>query len=533
MKDKIFSFEKLKLAFKRLKTMSTIDVKDYYGESLFDLDLRNNINQLQDDIINGVYVPSKPFKYYQPKPSHTQRTKTILNTRDAIVYLAITDYVANLSYDSLNENENFVFGNILSKTYHSKHEGESEVNMYKPYRKLYNNFIDSTKKQIKLDKTHILECDITGFFDSISHGVLVEKLSGYSIDEEVLQLLIDCLNVWSGTSERITPYIGLPQGPISSFLYANIVLNDLDTEMKNNGFSYYRYTDDMKIFGRNEEEVYSALVLIDSYLKSHGLSINSSKTEIYNLKEYYKNEQYKRLKAHSLDIDITPEVIENLDSEYAYQIDDKELEYMNIPDDVAKALISNKISHIESQILSIGDDPENILKYEKDILTYNFIWRYYVRFLYEKYQQAIAVNENIIRVWLSQLSILFWRANHFAVNLSLIHLEKEFVNSLIDIEKLYNRYEWFRYQTLLAISNSYGKNSYEFKQLFDRLNNEDSPLVRTGIYTVLINNSSHDDQLYSSIMHRVKNDNSVYVQESVLQYILLNQDDKLDKWFAL
>src|SRR5690625_7757040 len=87
----------------------------------------------------------------------------------------------------------------------------------------------------------MLVTDITGFFDSIPHSKLLITLHQFGMEPEVLDLLGECLNIYSGTKESITPGVGLPQGPAASFLFANIFLNELDYIISQNGYTYYRY----------------------------------------------------------------------------------------------------------------------------------------------------------------------------------------------------------------------------------------------------------------------------------------------------
>jgi hypothetical protein len=65
------------------------------------------------------------------------------------------------------------------------------------------------------------------------------------LKQEILDdLLNDCLNIYSGTKESVTPGVGIPQGPAASFFFANVFLTDLDYEISQKGYTYYRYMDD-------------------------------------------------------------------------------------------------------------------------------------------------------------------------------------------------------------------------------------------------------------------------------------------------
>ena len=110
-------------------------------------------------------------------------------------------------------------------------------------------------------------------------------LNKFGVEPEILDLLGDCLNIYSGTKESVTPGVGIPQGPAASFFYANVFLTDLDYEISQRGYTYYRYMDDIRIYEESEEELTEALVMIDNFLKGRALSLNTKKTSIEELGE--------------------------------------------------------------------------------------------------------------------------------------------------------------------------------------------------------------------------------------------------------
>lgn len=98
--NKYFSPDNLRLTWERMIRSYGKDVKDFFGIEIYSSDLSKNLSRLPDAIINGEFKPQRPFKYYEPKPTKTHRTKTVLCIEDVLVYQAIAD-------PSENQNRNF------------------------------------------------------------------------------------------------------------------------------------------------------------------------------------------------------------------------------------------------------------------------------------------------------------------------------------------------------------------------------------------------------------------------------------------
>lgn len=261
-------------------------VKDRLGMHAFGNDLDAQLEGLSASLIQGRWMPSMPFKFYVPKASLTQRTYTLLMVEDALVYQAIADGLATRCYEELALNEEFIFGSVLSpetaRGVDVLTDPEAHFFFFRMWKDLYRKFSDSVIDAIEKDKVRYkFETDITGFFDAIPHFNLLQTLEeDFGIDPEVLELLSECLNAWCGTRDGYTPGVGIPQGPLPSHLLANLLLHPLDDQLVGDALKYYRYMDDIKVFGYEETTMMDVLVRIDRYLKTHGLSINSKKTSI-------------------------------------------------------------------------------------------------------------------------------------------------------------------------------------------------------------------------------------------------------------
>lgn len=281
-----FSPNAILLAWNRYIRTGQKDAKDYFGIRAFGTKLNENIKRLSDSILDGKLTPRHPPKFYRPKSSGMQRTVTILPVEDALVYQAVANAVATRSFDILTENNDFVFGSVLHNEVAAGVDTlkmkDAELFFFKPYPLLYKEFSESVNKSIKEDKVEYkCKTDITGFFDCIPHYNLLSMLADeHQVAEDVLDLMADCLNAWCGTREGSTPGVGIPQSTDVSAFFANVFLHELDNRIKNFGLPYYRYMDDIRIYGYSHEYLMRVLIDVDQYLKRHALSLNAKKTSI-------------------------------------------------------------------------------------------------------------------------------------------------------------------------------------------------------------------------------------------------------------
>lgn len=73
---------------------------------------------------------------------------------------------------------------------------------------------------------------------------------------------------------------GLPIGNITSQLFANYALNDLDHFIKSRHESYVRYVDDMVLIDESKEKLLETWRLMEERLKDIGLRVNRKKSFI-------------------------------------------------------------------------------------------------------------------------------------------------------------------------------------------------------------------------------------------------------------
>jgi len=134
---------------------------------------------------------------------------------------------------------------------------------------------------LKEGYTHVVDADITSYFDSIEWGRLIERISERISDGRLLELIDAFLHqdIVQGM-ERWTPTGGTPQGAVISPLLANIYLHPLDCQIKQRGYRMVRYADDFVVLCRSAEQAQAALAEVKAWAGANGLSLNAEKTHV-------------------------------------------------------------------------------------------------------------------------------------------------------------------------------------------------------------------------------------------------------------
>lgn len=538
--QKYFSPDNLRLAWERMVRSNGKDIKDFFGIEIYASNLDKNLARLSEAILKGEFKSQRPFKYYEPKASKTHRTKSVLSIDDALVYQAIANTVATANYKRLAENNSFVFGSVLhpevEKGTDLLKEPDADFYFFEYYIPLYNKFINSVNTEI--GNTNIrfkLETDITGFFDCIPHSKLLITLNKFGVEPEILDLLKDCLNIYSGTKESVTPGVGIPQGPAASFFYANVFLNDLDYIISQNGYTYYRYMDDIRIYEETEEKLTEALVLIDNFLKGRALSLNTKKTSIEEIGEDREKEKLPFLTGYGEEL----EEYESKDSRrekqkqvyLTEQSPDNEQEKKYIIktiegnelinyckkeiEEVEKTLFA-KFKGIENE----NFNPRTLINDEdlkKQIVHIAYKWRSSNSIL--KSVDKPILNEDLIPIWLFCIEHFFWKANHFCWNLNQYGANTLVTLKLNELIPKFKSFEWVRYQILSNMASVQNFNSSELRDIFRKSKEEPSGLVRLGYYMILLKHLKSDHQLFASLRQAIKDDKEPYIKNRLSSFV--------------
>lgn len=158
-------------------------------------------------------------------------------------------------------------------------------------------FRKGMSRQLAIDRIHeavqdgfttVFESDISDFFPSIDHDILLTKLDSLLPDSD--QLLRHLLGVYLKAPQLIEGRVverhkGLPMGSPLSPLLANVYLDAFDKHIKSFGVKLIRYADDFVILTRSQAIAESLLDDTLVFLQDLALSINLEKTAIRSIDE--------------------------------------------------------------------------------------------------------------------------------------------------------------------------------------------------------------------------------------------------------
>lgn len=140
---------------------------------------------------------------------------------------------------------------------------------------------------------YVLHLDISKFFYSVPHDVLLDAILKHEGDQRIRDLLIRLVDSFH-TDNRydflFTPDSayrsrrdkGMPLGNLTSQLFCNILLNDFDHFVKEQmGLRcYMRYVDDILVFGESKVALHEIADLLSERLYKLGLQIHPQKRSV-------------------------------------------------------------------------------------------------------------------------------------------------------------------------------------------------------------------------------------------------------------
>lgn len=180
--------------------------------------------------------------------------------------------------------------NALEPYWEARFEGTSYG--FRPGRSCH----DAIQKIYLLARPHqrkkwVVDADIKGAFDNISHETILEAIGGFPARELVKQWLK------AGYMEDGVFYdtdAGTPQGGVISPLLANIALHGmqgaLGVKFNNRGHTLskravVRYADDFVVFCESKEDAEASVDILNEWLAKRGLTLSEEKTQIVHLAE--------------------------------------------------------------------------------------------------------------------------------------------------------------------------------------------------------------------------------------------------------
>ena len=223
----------------------------------FSLRLMDYIFALHRDLVNHVYRHGGyvTFKVADPKPRNIHKACV----RDRLLHHAIY----RVLYPHFDRK--FIADSFSCRGNKGTHKALNRFRVF--IRK-------TTKNNTK--QCWILKCDIKKFFANIDHKILLRILKK-NVNENTLWL---CERVIE--SFHTIPDKGLPLGNLTSQLFANVYLNELDQFIKHGSKEryYIRYADDFIVFSDNKGRLIEIIHLIRDFLEN-ALKLSFHKDKLF------------------------------------------------------------------------------------------------------------------------------------------------------------------------------------------------------------------------------------------------------------
>ena len=218
----------------------------------FEFNLEDNLFQLHHELKTKTYQHSHytPFNICDPKPRKIH--KAIV--KDRVLHHAVFRILYSI-FD-----KTFIYDSYSCRLEKGTHKAVNRLEKFK--RKSSRN----NSKSI-----FTLKCDIKKFFDSVDQDIMLKIIQRKIQDKNAIWLVEKIIRSFSQ---------GLPLGNVTSQIFANIYLSELDKFIKHNlRIKYYiRYCDDFVILGERKENLEKFIKPINNFLEIElNLSLHQDK----------------------------------------------------------------------------------------------------------------------------------------------------------------------------------------------------------------------------------------------------------------
>jgi len=227
----------------------------------FEKNLAENILELQKNFLNKTYKHGeyRHFRLFDPK----EREISAAPFQDRVIHHAICQIMEPI-FD-----KKFIYDSFACRITKGSHKAIKRLQ-------------ELLRKNIKKSKSlsiYALKCDVSKCFPSINHEILLKILNKKIKDENAMRLLKEVISSYESDNKynelfppdshfRTKLPRGIPIGNLTSQLFVNIYLNELDQYIKHRlKVKYYvRYVDDFIILAKNKETLHQLTEKIRFFL---------------------------------------------------------------------------------------------------------------------------------------------------------------------------------------------------------------------------------------------------------------------------
>lgn len=235
-------------------------------------------------------------------------------------------------------------------------EASSTGQLFAP-GKAKNAFWTHTVEACKDMRAWLLTTDITDFYNQIRHSTLKAELDATVTDEQS-KALMSALAAVQGNDE-----VGIPVGPHSAHLLAELVLAPFDEHMLDLDPKFLRFVDDVHVACKSEDEAREVLYEIADYMhRNLQLSLSRHKTQVLNGQQLRAYARTALGLTESLVGDKLRGEVERIVEEHTSGPDDEDVDFFVLDDKTRESLSAENITEILDELLD-GDVQIQLKKY--------------------------------------------------------------------------------------------------------------------------------------------------------------------------
>jgi RNA-directed DNA polymerase len=257
--EEVCERENLKAALKQVKAnkgspgvdgMTVAGIKDY---------LKQHWPAIREQLLNGTYEPKPVRRVEIPKPDGGVRKLGIPTVLDRFIQQAVMQ-VLQRRWDRTFSEHSYGF-----RPGRSAHQAVAQAQQY-----------------IAEGHGWCVDLDLEKFFDRVNHDKLMGEIAKRVEDKRLLKLIRAFLNAGVMENGLVSPSVeGTPQGGPLSPLLSNLVLDELDRELKRRGHRFVRYADDCNIYVSSERAGQRVMESVTQFITQKlKLKVNEAKSAV-------------------------------------------------------------------------------------------------------------------------------------------------------------------------------------------------------------------------------------------------------------
>jgi RNA-directed DNA polymerase len=272
-------------SFKAVKRNRGAAGIDKVSIQMFEANLADNLRALMRDLKTGSFQPHPLRRHLIPKNETEFRPLGIPAVRDRVAQEVVRR----------------LLDPIFEPLFHPSSYG---------FRRQRNCHmaVEAALELHEAGSRDVVDADIKGFFDNLSHPIIMQSVAERIADGNILDLIEKFLKsgVMDGGVFKPTS-VGTPQGGVISPLLANIVLNHLDWQLDQAGYRFVRYADDFVVLCPTPAQAKEALAFVQQVLEQRlKLQLSPEKTKVtsygkgYSFLGFILSSRSRRMRPKSL-----------------------------------------------------------------------------------------------------------------------------------------------------------------------------------------------------------------------------------------